>query len=56
MSKEEKRILAICLTILYCISFGIAMHSWTGVCVGICMGVACGLFGSEEADDEGQER
>ena len=56
MSRGEKRILAICLTILYCISLGIALHSWTGVCVGICMGAAFGLFDSEEIDNEGQER
>ena len=50
MPRNEKWVLAACLTVMFRISFGIALHSWAGVCVGICMGAAFGLYGSEEDD------
>ena len=58
MSIDERWMQALCLTILFCISIGVALHSWVGVCVGICMGVPFGLFGAEKDDeyeDQGRE-
>ena len=57
MTRKERQVLAVCLTVMLCISFGIALHSWAGVCIGICIGVPFGLFGSEKDDeDENQGR
>ncbi|MBQ3374086.1 MAG: hypothetical protein IJI45_01605 [Anaerolineaceae bacterium] len=43
---------ALSMTVLWCIVFGSAMHSWTlGICMGLCVGIAFGLFDSEEEEN-----
>lgn len=49
----KSKVLPVAMTVLWIITFGIALHNWTlGICLGLCMGVAFGLFGSGDEDDE----
>ena len=41
----KDKVFPISMTVLWTITFGTAMHSWTlGICMGLCMGMAFGLF------------
>ena len=55
MSRDQRLILVVLLTLLSSGTFGAALHSWAGIFMGVCMGVAFGLFGPEEGNDDGQE-
>ena len=56
MSRNKK--FAVLITILWCMAFASAMHSWIlGICIGICFGIPFGLFDDEKGDDnEGTKR
>ena len=56
MRSGERAILALCLTTLLCISFGVALHSWAGVCIGLCMGLAFGLSDQKDDSNEPDEK
>lgn len=54
MERRERWVLAICMSVLMSIAFGISLHDLgTGICLGVCMGIAFGLFESE--GDDGSE-
>ena len=53
MTRGQRIVMVVFLTLLSCGAFGAALNSWAGIFMGVCMGVAFGLFGSGE-DDDGQ--
>lgn len=55
MSRDQRPILVVLLTLLSSGTFGAALHSWAGIFMGVCMGVAFGLFDPREDDGDGQE-
>ena len=56
MSRKKK--FAVLITILLCMTFASALHSWVmGICIGICFGISFGLFDTGDGDDnEGTKR
>ncbi len=49
----KSKVLPVAMTVLWIITFGIALHNWTlGICLGLCMGMAFGLFGSDGSDEK----
>ena len=52
----KKKAFPISMAVLWGMTFGAALHSWTlGICMGVMMGIAFGLFDSEKKDDREQE-
>jgi len=53
MKKRERMVLAVCMTVLMSIAFGISLNNiGIGIAIGICMGVAFGVFGEGEDSNE----
>ena len=47
----KDKVFPISMTVLWIITFGSAMHSWTlGICMGLCMGMVFGLFDSGKGE------
>jgi hypothetical protein len=53
---NRNRIFAIAITVMWIITFGIAMDNWTiGICIGITFGMSFGLLDSSKEEENGNE-
>ena len=53
---NRNRIFAIAITVMWIITFGIAMDNWTiGICIGITFGMSFGLLESSEEEKNEDE-
>jgi hypothetical protein len=51
MTREQRIIMVVFLTLLSSGAFGAAGHGWAGIFVVVCMGAAFGLLDDREDDD-----
>ena len=53
---NRNRIFAIAITVMWIITFGIAMDNWTiGICIGITFGMSFGLLESSKEEENENE-